>query len=482
MRGWMIVVGLGVALIGASPATAADSFYVRGGGDGHGIGMSQYGAYGFALHGEDYQYILGHYYRGTTIGQTDPKQLVRVLVRVGSASVSGATQAQGLKQKLNSSSTYGVRQIPGGQLGLYDSSGKLLGKFNAPLHITGPGPLTAAGGATYRGALEFRPDGRKIDTINAVDLEDYVRGVVSAEMPSSWSAQALDAQAVAARTYAITTNVGGTGYQLYSDTRSQMYEGVSAETPATDAAVAATRGRVVTYNGKPVVTYFFASSGGYTENIENVWLGSPPEPWLRGVSDPYDSVAGNPDHRWVVEMSVKQASAKLKGRFRGSFVGIKVTRWGVSPRVVMAQVVGTKGSTPVNGPQLQQVFGLMSTYMSFAKISSSSGSASPSGGGTPTGGAAPGGGTTPGGGTHTFLAVAAAGFEAIPPPPPAIHGTVFPAPGRGEVAVQLRTHGRWRTIGHAGLHRGGAYSMRLPHAGLYRIVWDGFDGPAVSVG
>ena len=100
-------------------------------------------------------------------------------------------------------------------------------------------------------------------------------------MPSSWAAAALEAQAVAARTYAITTTVDGNGYDLYSDTRSQMYGGVSAETPSTDAAVAATSGQVVTYDGKPVVTYFFASSGGHTESIQNVWAGATPEPWLR---------------------------------------------------------------------------------------------------------------------------------------------------------------------------------------------------------
>ena len=91
-------------------------------------------------------------------------------------------------------------------------------------------------------------------TVDAVGLDDYVRGVIAAEMPSSWSPEALKTQAVAARTYAITTNVGGGFYDLYPDTRSQMYRGVSAETPATDAAVAATAGQVVTYNGTPAVT------------------------------------------------------------------------------------------------------------------------------------------------------------------------------------------------------------------------------------
>ena len=136
-----------------------------------------------------------------------------------------------------------------------------------------------------------------MQTVDALHLEDYVRGVVSDEMPSSWSPEALKTQAVAARTYAITSSVNGNGFQLYQDTRSQMYGGVAAETPSTDAAVAATRGQIVTYHGAPAITYFSSSSGGHTESIQNVWLSSAPKPWLKGVTDPYDGAAHNPNHR-----------------------------------------------------------------------------------------------------------------------------------------------------------------------------------------
>src|SRR5207302_1038493 len=80
--------------------------------------------------------------------------------------------------------------------------------------------------------------------------------------------------------------------------------GVAAETASTNAAVAATRGQVVTYSGVPAVTFFFSSSGGHTENIENVWSGATPEPWLRGVSDPYDSAGGDPYHHWGYDLTV----------------------------------------------------------------------------------------------------------------------------------------------------------------------------------
>ena len=109
-----------------------------------------------------------------------------------------------------------------------------------------------------------------LSTINVVGLDDYVRGVVSRESPASWPLEALKAQAVAARTYAITTSKGGDGFDQYADTRSQVYGGVGAETASTDQAVAETAGQVVTYEGAPVVTYFFSTSGGRTEDVENV--------------------------------------------------------------------------------------------------------------------------------------------------------------------------------------------------------------------
>lgn len=497
MRALIVSICLAAGLAGAGAANAASVFYIRGGGDGHGIGMSQYGAYGYALHGQDYRWILGHYYQGTALGQTDPGQVVRVLLATGSTGFSGATNASGpapgqKAAKLNVGYTYTVRQLASGQLGVFTLAGKKVYTSAAPLSVTGPGPLMLAGHGGYHGALEFRPSGNTVQTVDAVDLEDYVRGVISAEMPSSWAPEALKAQAVAARTYAITSNVSGNGYQLYPDTRSQMYGGVAAETPTTDAAVAATRGQVVTYDGQPVTTFFFASSGGHTEDIENVWLGTSPEPWLRGVADPYDGTGGNPDYRWTQGLSIKATAAKLGKLVKGKLIGIKVTRRGVSPRVVSAEVVGSKGTVAVTGPQLQQIFGLMSTYMFFADISSAPGSSgggsSPTGGGGPTGSGSGGGATTGGaapGAAHLSadnpFAAAEAGFEVLPPPPPALVGSIFPAPRGARVAVEKIERGRWRTVGHVRLGAGGDYSMTIRHSGTYRVVWHGLAGPATAM-
>jgi stage II sporulation protein D len=460
MRG---IIAIAACLALAAPADAATEFLIRGGGYGHGIGMSQYGAYGYALHGKDYRFILAHYYQGTAIGQTDPNQIVRVLLRTGSAAFSGATRA-GSKQ-LKQSVTYTVRALADGSLRLLDQAGKKVGDFPAPLVVTGPAPLLVAGLGSYRGNLEFRPEGSGVETIDALGLDDYVRGVISWEMPASWSMEALKAQAVAARTYAITTSVGGNGYDLYPDTRSQMYGGVSAETASTDAAVAATQGQIVTYQGAPVVTYFFSSSGGHTENVEDVWPGATPDPWLRGVPDPYDGAGGNPYEHWGYNLSLGQASRRLGGLVKGQLIGIQVVKHGASPRIVLADVVGSSGRTQVDGYTLQSAFGLMSTYVAFTTITTLPGPAPQHSR------------------RHAHASIAqvmfalAHGLAATP----GIHGTVFPARPRDAIAIQVLGNGGWQTVSHAGLGAGGAYSLQLPVAGRYRIVYRGLNGPAVNV-
>jgi stage II sporulation protein D len=479
MRKPAILISLSVLLAFAPVASAASTFQISGGGFGHGIGMSQYGAYGYALHGEDYQFILAHYYQGTTLSSTNPNQTVRVLLGSGAASFSGATRA-GAK-KLSASETYSVKVLSTGALALYNQAGKKVkASFGSTLTATGPGPLNLAGHGAYDGALVFTAVGNQVQTVNAVGLDDYVEGVVPAEMPSAWAAQALDAQAVAARTYALTSNVQGNGYQLYDDTRSQMYGGVSVETAATNAAVAATRGQILTYLGLPATTYFFSSSGGYTEDIQNVWLGATPEPWLRGVPDPYDNAGGNPYHHWSYKLTMASAQAKLGSLVKGKLVGIKITKQGVSPRVISAQVVGTKGQTNVTGPQLQSIFALPSTYMAFTTISAATGAKPPAPAPTPTPGVPSTGGVAslrPAlvHEVNSLLAVFAA-------PPPGLHGSVFPA-RKGAIALvqRLGKHG-WTTARVIRLGRRGSYRVRVSRPGTYRLSYHHVVSPTVTVG
>jgi stage II sporulation protein D len=266
----------------AATAQASPALVIQGAGDGHGVGMSQEGALGYAQHGYDYQAILAHYYTGTALGSVSQQTRITVLV--------------------------------GGK-------------------------------------------------VRAIPLETYARGVVGAEMPADWPLAALEAQAVASRTYALTDHAGGARFDVYADTRSQVYLGRKAQTAQTDAAVAATAGQVVTYGGQPAITYFFASSGGMTESVQNGFPGATPEPWLQGVPDPYDQ---GPEHSWTVSMSFPTAAARLRGLVRGAFRGIEVLRRGYSPRVVSAYVLGSAGRTVLSGPELASRLGLSSTWAYFS--------------------------------------------------------------------------------------------------------------------
>lgn len=218
---------------------------------------------------------------------------------------------------------------------------------------------TAIGQAPAHAVVRVMLQGK----VHRVPLEQYVRGVVAAEVSSSWPMAALEAQAVASRTYALTAHAGGSRFDVYADTRSQTYEGKAAETAPTNAAVAATAGQIVTYGGQPAITYFFASSGGRTESVQNAFPGSSPQPWLVGVSDPYES---GPLHRWRIAISFHEAGVRLKGLVRGRFQGIEVLARGASPRVLSAYVLGSKGPTRVSGQQLAQRLGLYATWAYFS--------------------------------------------------------------------------------------------------------------------
>ncbi len=453
----------------AASTTSKEGFYIRGAGFGHGIGMSQYGALGFAQHGYTYTSILAHYYTGTTLATINPNRVITVLLADGAATFRGAVTANG--KALKPTTTYGVIQS-GGKLELI-SGGRNMGKFAAPLTVAGKGGvLDLLQHGTYRGVFVFRPSGNGVQTVNALGIEDYVRGVIGAEMPASWPAAALEAQAVAARTYALATGPVNPNYDVYSDTRSQEYGGVSAETPSTDAAEAATSGQVVDYAGSPAVTYFFSSSGGYTESIQNVWLGVTPEAWLRGVPDPYDDAGGNPYYRWQVNLSVGGASAKLGELVAGSLKGIKILEHGVSPRIVKAAVIGTKGTSDVTGAELQQLFGTMSTYMAFTTITAK-GTVSSSGGATSatpytapsSTGSGSGGSSSGGSGVGAVARVARAarateGQQLARVPWLEVTGTIYPAGAAAGWSSQQRVGRRWMRIASGRRQHGGSYAIR----------------------
>jgi stage II sporulation protein D len=168
-----------------------------------------------------------------------------------------------------------------------------------------------------------------------------------------------------------------------------------------------------------------------------VWAGAAPEPWLRGVPDPYDNVAGNPYHSWGAQMSLAAAARRLGRLVKGSLVGIAVTRHGVSPRIVQAQVVGTRGTTTVTGAQLQDIFGLADTWATFTSITTTD-------------------------------------------PLGKLSGSVFPVPVGGTITVQSQSGAGWHTVGQTPVSASGAYATQMP-AGRYRIVDGPVDGRAVTV-
>ena len=466
----MALLALLLLLLGAAPlARAADRLTIRGAGFGHGVGMSQYGAYGMAQSGASYRDILSHYYTGTTVDGSGAGKTVRVLLQSlrGQASFTAATSAAG--KRLNPATVYRVRRGPAGMVDLLSPSGRRMKRVAAPLVARGRGlvlmgrALNGRSDGAYRGRFEFRPGYVGVQTVNAVSLESYLRGVVGDEMPPSWHPEALKAQAVAARTYAVTTSKAGNGFDQYPDTRSQVYGGIAAEEPTVDAAVAATRGELVTYQGQPVVTYFFSTSGGRTENVENTSLGTAPVPWLKSVADPQDKVS--PRHRWgPIRLTFKQAKAKLGDLVLGGFRGIKVTRRGRSPRVVTAEVVGTRGRTTTTGAVLRARLGLFDTWAYFTSVTADEEEEAPEEEEPPrtdsTGGVSP-----------TAMAARDLGRR--------IAGHAFPT--RGDVLVERRDGRRWVRVGLAEVGADGRYVLALERAGRYRVKFRGERGPVVRI-
>ena len=392
-----------MAALAAAPAQGAARLVVRGAGFGHGVGMSQYGAYGFAQRGAGHAAILRHYYSGTQVGNlAGGGGEARVLLKTARRIVFTNAGSVAGERRLDPAKRYIVTSGLGATVTLRSASGRDLGSYASPLTITGAGggfqvngrSANAAINGRYRGTLQLRASALGgVSAINALGLDDYIRGVVAGEMPSTWPQEALRAQAVAARTYALATSKDGDGFDQYADTRSQVYNGIAGETAATDAAVAATAGEVVVFEGKPIVTYYFSTSGGRTEDVENVFLGADPAPYLTSVDDPYDG--GSPRHRWVKRMSLRSAQRRLGRLVQGRLVRIRVLKRGRSPRVVRAQIVGTGGRTSVSGPTLRSKLGLYDTWARFTVVTASATRGDGDAPRTPTAPAEPTGGATP---------------------------------------------------------------------------------------
>ena len=297
-----------VERVAVSPQSA--TFFVTGRGWGHGVGLSQWGAYGFAQRGVAYDAILAHYYRGTELGRA-PVARIRVLLGEGRKSMV-----------IRSAAPFRVR----------DGSGKVH-ELAAGSYAFGPGlrlkvvadaepqplaaPLLFSPGVApleyvrpYRGQIQVNVASNRLQVVNSAGLEPYLYGVVPREVPSTWPVEALKAQAVVARSYALAVRKTG-AYDVYADTRSQVYGGIQAERPSTNAAVDETAGQVLLFEGRVATTFFFSTSGGRTANVSDVWKGGEPLPYLVSVPDPYDNAS--PHHAWG---PVLVTEAKLRKTFR----------------------------------------------------------------------------------------------------------------------------------------------------------------------
>jgi len=379
----LLLAATALALAGAASASAAEptQYTLIGRGWGHGVGMSQYGAYGYARHGWTYRQIISHYYTGITFGTVENKT-IRVLLTDGqgsvrlSASQTVTAQAGSDSQALPASTQISVTVSGSGFL---VKAGSVRHTFSGAVTFSTSGALLQLANANsnaranmhYRGALTVqRSSSSGLMVVDALPLEDYIRGVVPNEVSSTWPAEAVKAQAVAARSFG-AQRIGSAGpFDIYCDGRSQCYNGADTEAPGSDAAVSGTLGVVPLYKGKPIIAAFFSSSGGYTENSENVWSGSA-VPYLRGVPDPYDTYA--PDHLWPdnpIRLSSAALTAKL-GRYApsGGLVTLYVTKRGASPRIVTAYAVGASGATAVSGSVLRVNLGLRSSWVDIRSMS-----------------------------------------------------------------------------------------------------------------
>lgn len=212
------------------------------------------------------------------------------------------------------------------------------------------GSQITVGNSTYRGGLLLRVQQGGVQAINVVGVDDYVRGVVASEMPASWPSSALAAQAIIARTYVAARINPAQPYDTCATESCQVYGGISAEKPQTDAAVAATAGQVVAYGSKPASTYFSSDSGGFTASAQEVW-GMNGLPYLPAQPDPFS--AGGPKSTWTlsVPLSKVQNAAAGYGVRVGALKSVSVTKVSPSGRPQEITFVGASGSAKLGGAE-----------------------------------------------------------------------------------------------------------------------------------
>jgi len=366
-----------LSLAAASPAAGA-SWRFDGHGWGHGVGLAQYGALGYAR--EEHRnatWILAHYYPGTTLAM-QPAARVHVRLADGpTMRVTYATRARGADGRLvalSASRTYALTlwETTGTLLRLVDErTGRGIAHLQSPVRITGASPVRLLGTAEngvrdgrYRGALMLTREPASVLAVDDVDGEQYLYGVVASEMPSTWPAAALRAQAVASRSYALASLRPGSPFDVDADTRSQMYRGVVGESAATTTAVDQTRHLAVVFGGHVATALFSASSGGRTAANEEIFPGAAPLPYLRSVDDPYDRLS--PYHDWSVTFTAQDAATRLGGLVSGDLQALAVVATTPTGRAATVAITGSTGVQDVPAGTVRSLLGLRSTWFTIS--------------------------------------------------------------------------------------------------------------------
>ncbi len=365
----------------AVPARA--TLTLTGHGYGHGHGMSQYGAEGAARQGLTAEQIVAFYYPGTVMSTYAGK--VRVAVSADSSddvvvlprkNLAVRDLGTGAKAVVPAGPTRFRLVASGAGTRLEGLSGeggaggwRSLAAYAGEAEFTGRGAkslVTPSGVRSYRGSLRSAaPSAGSAarDTVNVLPMDKYLRGVVPREIPTSWSPEALRAQAIAARTYAAHGMIepGAAHWDLCDTTSCQVYGGASDESATTDAAIKSTPGMILTdpATGGPAFTQFSASSGGFTA------AGS--KPYLAAVADPYDGWEGNPVHTWTKALGDRAIEAAYPRI--GNLREVVVTgrdgngEWG--GRITSVDFVGSRGRASATGDDVRARFGLRSTFFTF---------------------------------------------------------------------------------------------------------------------
>lgn len=287
---------------------------------------------------------------------------LRVAVREGASQVTVGTSNNGVLRDLNGQT---LGQVTGGRSLVMAAQGaqvKAGDQQRGAFWVEpGAGGYVFIGDRWYRGRVLITPSGNGLTAINYVDLEHYLYSVVGGEMPTSWPIEALKAQAVAARSYVLYHRNRGRNpqFDVGSTTAWQVYNGLQDEAQSTQTAVEGTRGQVLTYNGQIIEAVFHSSSGGHTENVEDVW--SQPVPYLRGVRD-FD--AGAPVYQWSETLSIDEFSRRVPGV--GALRSAQPRRTTPQGRVVELLIEGDAGSRVLSGTDLRRALNLRSTLFSIA--------------------------------------------------------------------------------------------------------------------